>query len=187
MGMTDILLPIGVVTVAVVVFLLVRFEYAYGYLYKKLSAMDDLIRETRRGLNETIYLRNDEMRRDIGKSLSDLNNLLNEYNMTLDNLMQKVDGYEEAVNRIEASTFDFKKLVASYAAEVYDFGQDMRKQMDSLGNSQMKILESMASVFHKIPPTTAKDIFEGGKSNDNSEQGEAEGYSDEAGSSSDNP
>ena len=128
-----------------------------------------------------------EVREDIGKSLSDLNDLLSEYNKNLDKLTNSVVEYSHDVEILKETTLEFKMLVAKYAAAVYDNQHDLEKQLNSLGDSQMKILESMATVFHKIPPVTAKDIFKGGETNDNSEQGEDEGHTDETGGTSDNP
>ena len=128
-----------------------------------------------------------EVREDISKSLGDLNDLLSEYNKNLDKLADSVVGYSHNVEVLKETTLEFKILVTKYAAAVYDNQHDLEKQLNSLGDSQMKILESMATVFHKIPPVTAKDIFKGGETHDDSEQGEDEGHTDETGGTSDNP
>lgn len=138
-------------------------------------------------LDGKIEAENEALREDIGKSLSDLNDLLSEYNKNLDKLADAVVGYSHDVEVLKETTLEFKMMVAKYAAAVYDNQHDLEKQLDSLGASQMKILESMASVFHKIPPVAAKDIFKGGETHDDSEQGEDEGHTDEVGGSSDNP
>lgn len=182
MAMTDILILIGVP-------LLVGIGIAIACM---LSNLNDAIRNLKIFVDNRYYdlcheveTDTEFVREDISKSLGDLNNLLSEYNKNLDKLADAVIGYSHDVEVLKETTLEFKMMVAKYAAAVYDNQHDLEKQLNSLGDSQMKILESMATVFHKIPPVTAKDIFKGGETHDNSEQGEDEGHSDEAGGTSD--
>ena len=182
MAMTDILILIGLP-------LLVGMSIAIACM---LVNLNDAIRNVSINVDNRYYdlcheveVDTEGVREDISKSLSDLNNLLNEYNKNLDKLANSVVGYSHDVEVLKETTLEFKMMVAKYAAAVYDNQHDLEKQLNSLGDSQMKILESMATVFHKIPPVTAKDIFKGGETHDDSEQGEDEGHTDETGGTSD--
>lgn len=98
-------------------------------------------------------------------SLTDLNRLLTQYNENLDHVIADREKLGKDVDILKETTLEFKMLVAKYAASVYDAQHEIRDQMDSLGRSQQLILESMASVFHKIPTSEAKKIF-GGEAHD---------------------
>lgn len=98
-------------------------------------------------------------------SLTDLNNLLTQYNENLDHVIADREKLGKDVDILKETTLEFKMLVAKYAASVYDAQHEIREQIDSLGRSQQLILESMASVFHKMPTSEAKKIF-GGEAHD---------------------
>ena len=104
-------------------------------------------------------------------SLTDLNNLLTQYNENLDHVIADREKLGKDVDILKETTLEFKMLVAKYAASVYDAQHEIREQMDSLGRSQQLILESMASVFHKIPVGEAKKIF-GGEAHDEKPTGD---------------
>lgn len=184
MAMTDIL-------VIIVLALLSGIGVAIGCAIKDLSEsiqnLKIFVDNRYYDLCHEVEADTESVREDISKSLGDLNDLLSEYNKNLDKLADAVVGYSHDVEVLKETTLEFKMMVAKYAAAVYDNQHDLEKQLNSLGDSQMKILESMATVFHKIPPVTAKDIFKGGETHDDSEQGEDEGHTDETGGASDNP
>lgn len=104
-------------------------------------------------------------------SLTDLNNLLTQYNENLDHVIADREKLGKDVDILKETTLEFKMLVAKYAASVYDAQHEIREQMDSLGRSQQLILESMASVFHKMPTSEAKKIF-GGEAHDEKPTGD---------------
>lgn len=101
----------------------------------------------------------------LNNSLTDLNSLLAQYNENLDHVIADREKLGKDVDILKETTLEFKMLVAKYAASVYDAQHEIREQMDSLGRSQQLILESMASVFHKMPTSEAKKIF-GGEAHD---------------------